>query len=50
MRESDFATRTLPMILDSRIEECSPVFITSNLSTESLGHIYATAMSRPHKV
>lgn len=39
-QESDFATRTLLMVLDSRIEDCLPVFITSNLSIESLGRSF----------
>lgn len=39
-QESDFAVKTLLMILDSRIEDCLPSFITSNLSLENLGRTF----------
>lgn len=39
-QESDFAVKTLLMILDSRIEDCLPVFVTSNLSLENLSQTF----------
>jgi len=39
-QESDFAVRLLLMILDARIEDCLPVFITSNLSIENLAQTF----------
>jgi DNA replication protein DnaC/primosomal protein DnaI len=36
-QESDFALRTLLLILDDRIENCKPTFITSNKSPEQIG-------------
>ena len=36
-QESDFAIRTLLLILDDRIENCKPTFITSNKSPEQIG-------------
>jgi DNA replication protein DnaC len=36
-QESDFNLRTLLLILDDRVENCKPTFITSNKSPEQLG-------------
>ncbi len=36
-QESDFNLRTLLLILDDRIENCKPTFITSNKSPEQIG-------------
>lgn len=39
-KESDFSLRTVLVVLDSRLEECKPTFVTTNKSVENLGNSF----------